>query len=81
MFLNIKNSTGYGNDTEITLKDGTALKSVSDETIRISADGMVVAELKFIVPRIDCNAEATVSEEHLRELAHAHGFKLIKDEK
>ena len=81
MKVNIKNDTGRSIDTKVTLDDGTELTGITELQISILPDKMFVVEVKFLNPIFNCNANATVSEEHLRELAKWHGFKLTKDEK
>lgn len=78
MRLNIKNTTGDCFDTEFVTESGEKLSNIATADITFRPNHAVVAKLQFLVPNVDCRAEATVSEEHLRALASAHGFDLVK---
>jgi len=65
-----------GVDGEVTLEDGTPLKGVTHAHVFIGAGQPTVVTLGFTLPLVDVVGHATVSEEHLTELAKAHGFIL-----
>lgn len=77
MKINIKSDGGA--NTTITTEDGKALPCCVAADISIRPEQIVEAQLRFVLPAIDLKGcEATVSEAHLRELAAAHGFDLVR---
>lgn len=80
MKIRIKSEDGMPSATVVTLEDGTRLENIAAVDVRIRPDEFITAQIEFIIPAVDFVAEATVSESHLRELAAAHGFDLVKKE-
>jgi len=78
--INIKNTGGRFDGTTVTLADGTVLGGIGDIKVYIKSGHPNSAEVTFLLPIIDIDAEITVSKEHLTELAKTHGFKLVKIE-
>lgn len=78
MRIHINTGDGFPDAKTLTLDDGSALKNVSAVDIKIRPMEPIIAILQFLLPGADLNVEATVTEEHLRELADAHGFDLVK---
>lgn len=80
MKINIKSEDGSTGNAEVTLEDGSRLDGV--ERIVIDAkgsDGVIRAQLTFFCPKVLMKSmPAFISEDHLRELADAHGFDLVK---
>lgn len=80
MRVRIVSEKGTNSSASIALEDGTELRNVMSANIRMEPGEVHTATLTFSMPLIDCDAVATVSEEHLRELATAHGFELVRKE-
>lgn len=78
MKIRINTGDGVPGEDTIRLEDGSALENVSAVDIRIRAGEFILATLEFLLPKHDMAVEATVTEKHLRELAEAHGFDLVK---
>jgi len=78
MHVTIKNKGGFFDASTIHLQDGTPLTEVSRVKILIESGIPNEAEVTFLLPIVDIDAEVTVKEEHLKELAEAHGFDLVK---
>lgn len=72
----IKNTDGIGENTEVNHLAGDPVE-VTAIDIRIRMKEIVSANLQFALPGIDTVAEVTISKEHLKELAAAHGFGLV----
>ena len=75
MWIRVKT---YGGAVELTQDDGTPIEKILSVDIRIRPLEPVTAALQFLMPFSDVVVNATVSEKHLRELADAHGFDLVK---
>ena len=75
MWIRVKT---YGGAVELTQDDGTPIEKILSVDIRIRPLKPATAELQFVMPFSDVVVDATVSEKHLRELADAHGFDLVK---
>lgn len=72
-------SDGSGSNTSVTTEDGTPLMHCMAVDVSIRPEEVVKATLVFMLPITDMKGfEVTVSEAHLRELAEAHGFNLVK---
>lgn len=79
MKIHIKSFTGKANDSTITLvEDGKEIENISAVDIQFRPGKEVTATLQFGFLPVDVIAKAVVSEQHLRELAAAHGFDLVK---
>lgn len=79
MNINISCPTGITSDTRVTTDNGE-LHNLAHMVLTFEPDKEVVALLTFLLPRLDSlnRVRATVSEQHLRELADAHDFDLVK---
>lgn len=78
--MRIKIEAGLSDNGRVTLASGELLEHITHCDISLNAIKGPVATLRFIVPDISVHAQATVSEEHLRELAAAHGYALVRQE-
>lgn len=80
MKIRISSPDGTAANAKVELEDGSRLDHVTDIVIRGSGrSGVITADLRFSCPGLDfAGLSATVSEEHLRELAAGHGFDLVK---
>ncbi len=80
MKIRIKSESGMPCAGIITTEDGTELEHICAVDISIRPNESIKARLEFTLVPLSILAEAVVSEEHLRELAAAHGFDLVKKE-
>jgi len=78
MKIRIQTKEGVPDDDTITLDNGDILENVGSVDISIRPGELIIATLTFLLTRSDMTIDATVSEEHLRELAFAHGFDLVE---
>ena len=76
MNLIIANKSGSSVDTTVTLLDGTPLLNISALDVGFRPNMPVLAQVSYLMPRVDVIGSVTVEETHLRELAAAHGFEL-----
>lgn len=67
----------HGNGVVRTEND-EMLGHITAVDIGIKAGELPTAKLTFMLPVVDVHAHATISEEHLRQLAQAHGYNLVK---
>ena len=81
MRIRVSSPDGTAANGRIELEDGTELQHVTEVAIRgDAAGGVFCAIVTFALPIVDVKGmEATVSEDHLRELAAAHGFDLVRN--
>ncbi len=76
MKINVE-SDGTYQGTKVALEDGTPVEFVGAMDIELRATHIPVARVTFLMPKMHIRgAQVTVSEEHLLELADAHGFTL-----
>lgn len=80
MKIHINTGDGIPNEMTLTMDDGSPLENVFAVDIKIRPGELILATLEFLLPRVDFDVKATVTEAHLRELAEAHGFDLMKKE-
>ena len=76
MKVHIVSEDGISANTRIELEDGTPLRNVAALSLLFSIGKVVQAEATFVLPRVDVIGHVTVTEEHLRDLAAAHGYEL-----
>jgi len=74
--VHIVSADGICDNAVIALEDGTRLAHVMALDLVLRPKELVKAQVTFSLPRVDVVGEVTVSEEHLRELAAAHGYDL-----
>ena len=80
MKIRFKNESGIPDEKLIIVETGEELENVTAVDIKVRPGEPIMATLEFCFPHTDIVAGVTVSEEHLRELAAAHGFDLVKKE-
>lgn len=72
-------ATGESQGTVVRTEDGAVLDHVRRIDITLEADQIAKARLEFVMPHVRGGKFiASVSEQHLRELAEAHGFSLMR---
>lgn len=79
MKINLTCEDGIAANAVLTLEDGTPVHGVERIKLDVKGHEPVRAELTFWLPKLAFKSlPVGVSEEHLRELADAYGFDLVK---
>ena len=74
-------SYGEASSTHVYNDDGHEIKGIQRIRMKIDPFNYVIAEIKYILPIVDCVAVETISKKHLRELANAMGYDLVEIKK